>query len=192
MNSVRYPKVVFVCGVSGVGKTRLIRQVLPQLQEAVSWTASEIIGEARQNTDPEYLRTLPVNELARSQELLVRAFRDRVDAANAAIVLLDGHSVLDTNEGFFQIDTAIIRRLNPVTFIHIEEHVERIFERRGSDLRKPRPPRTIEQLHDYQDRSRAACRGYANALGRQMIQLYSEDSAGLHAVLGELQLNRSL
>jgi adenylate kinase len=183
MNAVRYPRVVFVCGVSGVGKTHLIRQVLPELPEAVSWTASEIIGEARQNTDPEFLRTLPVNELARSQELLVRAFRHRWDETTVALILLDGHCVLDTDEGFFAIDTGIIRRLDPMAFIYIEEHVERILERRTADARKRRPMRTTEQLRDYQDRSRRACEGFSQALDRPMFQIYSEDTAGLLTAL---------
>jgi adenylate kinase len=190
MNAVRYPRVVFVCGISGVGKTHLIRQVLPELPEAVSWTASEIIGEARQNADPEYLRTLPAQELVRSQELLVRGFRARLDTTAAALVLLDGHTVLDTDEGFFDIDVAVIRRLDPTALIHVEDHVAHILERRTADARKPRPARTAQQLDDYQDRSRAVCARFAQTLNRPLLTIYSDDAVGFLAAVAEPPVRR--
>lgn len=185
--NARMKQVVMVCGISGVGKTRLIRQVLPDLPETLTWTASEIIGEARRNTDPEYLRTLPADELARSQEMLVRGFRHRWDETIATLILLDAHCVLDTDEGLFEIDTGIIRRLDPVSFIHVEEHVEQILERRTADTRKRRPDRSLQQLRDYQDRSRQACEGFAQALHRPMIQIHSADAAGFLAAIHQLR-----
>jgi len=186
MNALLGEPVLFVCGISGVGKTHLIRQVLPELQHAVSWTAGEMIGEARENADPEYLRTLPQNELIQSQELLVRSFRRRLDETTAALILLDAHCVLDTEEGFFEIDTGVIRRLDPMAFIHIEDHVERILERRTADTRKRRPARNAEQLHDYQERSRRVCEAFALALHRPMIQIYSDDTVGFLAAIHEV------
>ena len=187
MNAEHSKQVVMVCGVSGVGKTHLIRSVLSELPDAVSWRASEIIAEARRNEDPEYLRTLPVDELARSQELLVRSFWHRMDSTPAAWILLDAHCVLDTDEGLFEIDTGIIRRIDPIGFIHIEDHIDRILERRSADTDRRRPGRNWEQLRIYQDRSRDVCRGFAAALRRSMIQIYAGDSDGFLKAIHELR-----
>jgi adenylate kinase len=179
MNQEPYPRTVIVCGISGVGKTHLIRSVLAQLPNAVTWSASEIIGEARGNTNPEYLHTLPTDELARSQEMLVRSFAQRREEARTPLILLDAHCVLDTDGGIFEIETQVMRRLAPEAFVHVEDHVGRILERRAQDTQRRRPARSLEQLQQYQDRSRQVCRQYEAALRRPMIQLYSGDSDGL-------------
>ena len=69
-----------------------------------------------------------------------------------------------------------MRRLSPQGFIHIEGQVERILQRRTLD-RKKRPARTVDQLHIYQERSRATCRGYETALGKPMLEVRESGSA---------------
>jgi adenylate kinase len=184
------PQTVIVCGVSGVGKTHLIRSVIEGLPDAVTWSASEIIGEARQNTDPEYLRSLPEDELARSQEMLVLGFSRRLQIIGSRLVLLDAHCVLDTDAGMFEISTEVMRRLSPQGFIHLEDQVERILERRTRDTKK-RPARTADRLHIYQERSRATCRGYETVLGKPMLEVRSGDTEGfLNAIRTLLRSKR--
>jgi adenylate kinase len=184
------PQTVIVCGVSGVGKTYQIRSVIERLPEAITWSASEIIGEARRNTDPEYLRSLPEDELARSQEMLVYGFTRRVQAVGSRLVLLDAHCVLDTDTGMFEISTEVMRRLGPLGFIHLDDQVGRILERRTCDSKK-RPARTKDQLHLYQERSRAVCRAFAAALGKPVLEVRSGDTEGfLNAIRTLLRSKR--
>lgn len=134
------PRTVVVCGISGVGKTHLIRAAIERLPDAVTWSASEIIGEARQNTDSEYLRSLPEDELSRSQEMLVHGFARRAHGVRNYLVLLDAHCVLEVDTGMFDIPGEIMRRLSPLGFIQLDDQVERILERRTRDTKK-RPPK---------------------------------------------------
>jgi adenylate kinase len=85
--------------------------------------------------------------------------------------------VLDTDAGLFEISTDVMRRLDPVGFIHLEDQAERILERRTRDTKK-RPARTVDQLHAYQERSRATCRAYDAALGKWMLEVRSGDTEG--------------
>ena len=169
-------QTLIVCGISGVGKTHQIRSVIEQLPDAVTWSASEIIGEARQNSDPEYLRLLPTDELAQSQEMLVHGFTQRVQTIGHRLVLLDAHCVLDIDTGMFDISTDVMRRLGPLGFIHLEDQVERILERRTRDSKR-RPTRTLDQLHLYQERSRAVCKAFGATLGKPVLEVRSSGNA---------------
>src|SRR3569833_2273689 len=148
----------------------------PRTHTPPSGARSEIIGEARRNSDPEYLRLLPTDELAQSQEMLVHGFAQRIQTAGHGLILLDAHCVLDIDTGMFDISTDVMRRLGPLGFIHLEDQVERILERRTRDFKK-RPTRTVEQLHLYQERSRSVCRAFAAALGKPIREVRTGNSA---------------
>ena len=173
------PPTVLVFGVSGVGKTSLIAQVLPRLTDALTWQAGEIIGEARQTSDPEYLRTLPSDKLEESQELLVKGFHARAGQRNGRLVLLDAHAVIDTEHGLFDIAASIIARLEPIGLIHIEDDPAQILERRRLHAGRPRPSRTVEQLALYQDRSLGRCEHLARELALQLQRVISGDGERL-------------
>src|SRR5580704_17600695 len=98
---------IMVCGIAGVGKTHLIHAALGRLPSGLTWRASEIIGEARKTRDPERLRALPADDIRRSQELLVDGFEARRRALPDNLVLLDAHSVIDSDDGLFEIPVDI-------------------------------------------------------------------------------------
>ena len=75
----------------------------------------------------------------------------------------------------FDISDEIMRRLSPLGFIHLDDQVERILERRTRYIKK-RPVRTMDQLHLYQERSRAVCKAFAAALGKPMLEVRSGDT----------------
>jgi adenylate kinase len=158
-------RVVFVCGIAGVGKSFLIKEYVNLTVGAAAWSASEIIGEARKNLDQEYLRNLAHDELRRSQELLLAGFQLRISAANFDAILLDGHSVIDNDAGMFPIPAWLIGQIAPRAIIHVEDEVTTIFKRRMEDIRRPRPPRNLEQLAAYQQLSLEACHSLRAELG---------------------------
>src|SRR5258705_10790450 len=104
---------ILVCGISGVGKTSLIQSSTKDFPNALRWRASDIIAQAREMSDPERLRLLPPLELLRSQELLVEGFRAHRELFPSELVILDAHSVIDTDEGFFQVPVEVVSRLSP-------------------------------------------------------------------------------
>jgi adenylate kinase len=166
---------IFVCGISGVGKTHLIRAVLGQLKDALTWRASEMIAEARQVFDPEQLRTLAPTELQQSQELLVAGFATRRRMFTNELVLLDAHSVIDTNEGLFDIPVVIVARLKTTGIIHVTDEPGRIYERRSADRERVRPSRSVAQLEVYQSRSIANCESYCSMLHVPLTLVHAGD-----------------
>jgi len=164
---------ILVCGVSGVGKTRLLEDVIRFLPSAVIWRASGIIGAARNILDPETLRTLPPGEILRSQALLVQGFEAQRRASPRSLVLLDAHSIIDADAGFIEIPVEVAARFMPSGILHVSDEPARILERRLADTKRVRPVRSLAQLTEYQRRSIAACEGYSVALRVPMIEVRS-------------------
>lgn len=188
MSKPMKPDVIVVCGISGVGKTWRVAEALRSLPRAVTWTASEIIGTERQNQDTEYLRSLPTDEINRSQEMLVAGFERRLNAQDCDLVLLDAHSVIDSAAGLHDIPVDVFRRLKPRGFVHISDSVEAIHQRRRDDRKKQRPHRTLAELEAYQNRSLGNCRHYGAELGVPVAALHEIDTeaflTALHRLVG--------
>jgi adenylate kinase len=174
---------ILVFGISGVGKTRLIARAKAQLMPVLTWRASEMIGEARRISNSEALRRLSVNELAASQELLVRGFTVRRCANPDALVILDAHSVIDSDGGLVEIGIDVVARLYPVGLVHVGDTAAHIQQRRDADGARPRPVRNVAELELYQERSLEMCRRYSEALLVPLVEVISgDDQAFVRAV----------
>jgi adenylate kinase len=166
---------ILVCGISGVGKTRLLECLTNYFPLSVTWRASEIIGSARNIIDPETLRTLPRGEIQQSQELLIQGFKARREAFPDVLVLLDAHSVIDAERGLVDIPVEIAAHLAPSGIIHVSDDIARILQHRLADTKRVRPMRSIAQLTQYQLRSIASCERYSAALHIPLIEVRSGD-----------------
>lgn len=176
--SQRIGKTILVCGISGVGKTKLLDDVVKLLPSSVVWRASEIIGAARNILDPETLRTLPAGEILQSQLLLVHGFDVQRRAFPDSLVLLDAHSVIDSDNGFIEIPIEVATHFAPSGILHVSDEPSRILERRLADTKRVRPARSLGQLTGYQRRSIAVCEGYSVALNVPLIEIRSGDVDG--------------
>jgi adenylate kinase len=171
-------QTILVCGISGVGKTRLLDDVVKLLPSVVVWRASEIIGAARNILDPEALRTLPAGEILQSQVLLVQGFEVQRREFPDSLVLLDAHSVIDSDNGLIEIPIEVAAHFMPTGILHVSDEPARILERRLADTKRVRPARSLGQLTEYQRRSIAVCEGYSVALDVPLIEIRSGDIGG--------------
>jgi len=131
---------------------------------ALRWRASEIIAEARGTTDTDGLRVLPLFELRQSQEMLLAGFKARRERFPNELVLLDAHSVIDTDNEYFDVPVEVVAQLDPVGMIHLTDSVDQIEERRRTDRERLRPYRSLARLVEYQRRSIKVCEHYRDAL----------------------------
>lgn len=173
--SANRPKTIVVCGIAGVGKTYLTTRAASLLPASVLWQASAIIKEARKVADPEVLRRLGADQMQQSQKLLVAGFETKCAESNSEIILLDAHSVIDTDSGLFEVGTDIMRQLRPLAFVHVEDDVTAIIQRRCQDIVRQRPVRTPDQISNYQRRSLEVCEAYGKEMERQVFRLRSGD-----------------
>jgi adenylate kinase len=177
---------ILVCGISGVGKTKLLERAIDSFPSAVIWRAAEIIGNARDVIDPEALRNLPIGEIQQNQKLLVKGFNARRKALPEGLVFLDAHSVIDSENGLIDIPFEVARHLHPAGIIHISDDVPRILERRTADKNRVRPVRSLAQLTEYQQRSIASCERYSVGLNVPIFQVVSGDVPAFKSAVQEI------
>jgi adenylate kinase len=176
----RMSPVIFVAGVSGVGKSRLLRAWVTSRPDAHVLSAGGIIGAARQRNDPEFLRSLSSEELTRSQQLLAGGFRQLRPTLKAGLILLDGHVLIEQPGGnLYEIPTQTFRELGVSGVLHLENEVTTIQTRRTGDTQRTRPLRSIQELQAYQQASRGRAQRMADELGVWIRVLSSDDAGGL-------------
>jgi adenylate kinase len=154
-------KVIAVVGVSGVGKSTLLAEVFSESHflhlEASQLIRSEMDKSAQ---TPEDLRLGPVIS---NQEYLIGGFK-RATAGYEGLVVLDGHSVIDTPHGLVKIPAKVFAEMGVSQIIVIQETPSLIYERRRKDMKRRRPSRSIDELAQYQRVSVS----WASEIGRQI------------------------
>jgi adenylate kinase len=141
---------IALLGLSGVGKSTLIRQ-LNAVAPVVHLQASALIkGEqshrAQQPSSSEALRGGPV--LA-NQNLLVAAF-EREAAAVSLPIILDGHSIIDGRDGIVEIPSSVFAALGLSTICFLSVHPGVIAARRLGDKTRTRPFLDLESIAQHQ------------------------------------------
>jgi adenylate kinase len=178
--------VTGVFGVSGVGKSTLLRRFTAIHLDFEYVSASALLKRATEKDDAR-LRDAPPDQIQRNQELLVREFSSFRQAIPHRHILLDAHSVIDGENGLTPVPLEIIRAFQPVRLIFVHDAPERIVGRRRADIRA-RPERTARFLSKYQQFSLSTCEAYAAELGIELITVEAGDlDAFSRAILGAIK-----
>ena len=138
-------RVVAVVGLSGVGKTSALNAVAAT-RSFQHLRASALIREARQYTEVDSLRRTDIDE---NQQLLIRGFSRAVDP-KADVVVLDGHTVIETPSGLVTIPPAVFRELRISAMFFVADCPNVIAERRRADQSRQRPVVGVDQLKQHQ------------------------------------------
>ncbi len=156
-------KVIALAGLSGVGKSTLLdgarrTLVFEHLQ------ASDLIKAERQERQgkPVAHDLLRKGNIDDNQALLIAGFMRR--APEEGLIVLDGHTVIDTPDGLVEISPSVFSAIDVSRFVVLVDDVEKIELRRLSDTRRTRPVRSHEELAEHQERSVLAAYRAALAL----------------------------
>lgn len=155
--------MVAVFGVSGVGKSWLATGYAESHNDTLYIEASGLL-RARLGKTSEELRTEAMSDFERNQMTLVEAFHAERSNSTSKVILLDAHCVIDGRNGFLDVPESTIFSIDPCQIIFVEDSPEAILARRQSDTRT-RPPRSVEQIHEYQTRSLRVAEKLASASG---------------------------
>jgi adenylate kinase len=117
--------IVFLSGLSGVGKTTTARALVARQPQFRHIIASDLISRAGANIDPANER-----EVIRNQDILVQEFAAVRQYFRNYHFLLDGHMVIETNKGDHIIEDEVIDRLAVTHFIGIIDDPSRIHSTR--------------------------------------------------------------
>lgn len=160
-------KVIAVFGLSGVGKSTTLQQVVAESGGlAIVMNAGALIGRRKQNKgSDENLRLLPTKEIQHNQEILIEELARERKSIGAQVLLLDGHCVIDNGDRLVPIPIEVIKKLDLAALVFVQEEVERIRERRLRDEKRSRPNLSVAELAKQQKKALEVCSVYASVLG---------------------------
>jgi adenylate kinase len=114
--------------------------------EASKLIKDELALVQQQVQTSEELRTGAVLD---NQELLVRAFH-RNASGHEGLVVLDGHTVVDTGSGLQRIPASVFAEMNVRSILFLQDDPEAICSRRAADTLRTRPLRTVQEIAHHQ------------------------------------------
>lgn len=173
--------VIALVGISGVGKSTLLRA----LGESVVFQhlqASALIKAAREAIEAVGHDDLRRVDIGDNQALLVEGF-SRARDPNAQIVILDGHTVVDTPNGLVEIAPAVFAGLGIARFVLVVDEAEAVRQRRSGDKTRNRPERTAEELDEHQKAALLAAYEAARVMAVPLHVFSVSDVEGIRAVI---------
>ncbi|UWM78394.1 AAA family ATPase (plasmid) [Rhizobium sp. WSM4643] len=154
-------KVVALAGLSGIDTSR---RCAPKTGFE-HLRASDLIKSERQERQgkPVAHDLLREGNIDDNQALLLSGFMRH--APKEGLIVLDGHTIIDTPDGLAEISPSIFSAIGVTRFVVLVDDVEKIALRRLSDTRRTRPFRSSEELvAEHQERSVLAAYRAALAL----------------------------
>lgn len=175
--------VAIVTGISGVGKSRLLKDVMRQMPGQLL-VASDIIADEMAlqgigSVSHDKLRELNIEK---NQDLLTSGFSRKADLL-ADLIVLDSHVVIDTPRGLIPISPDVFSKIGANRIIFIEDLPERIFLHRAKDNSRVRPFRNIEALREQQAVAKSQAHNLARTLRADFFCINSEDNGALQHAL---------
>ncbi|MBS4011919.1 MAG: AAA family ATPase [Roseovarius sp.] len=176
-------EIVIITGISGVGKSWLLKQVGARIPIQVLSAGKLIFDQIARECDREIcyddLRTL---DIAASQEALEAGLRNSYDP-DAQTVVLDAHVVIDTPTGLQSIAPRIFASIGASRMVFLEQEPARVFENRSQDPSRRRPHRNVEMLDHQQREAIKITKQIAKRLGVPFHRLQSDNVDDLVRVL---------
>ncbi|MFS4580343.1 AAA family ATPase [Phaeobacter sp. C3_T13_0] len=173
-------RVVAFTGISGVGKTTFLRK-FAELMEFQHVTGGSLIAAAK-NVARDARDDLRHADLDENQRLLIEGFTVARDA-NAEVIILDGHVVIDDGERPTKISSDVFKALGVMAMVHLETDPKRIAKNRSKDSARSRPRYDTDILRQHQDMSRQNAHSIAEELGISFYIVTHNDVAHLASLL---------
>lgn len=136
--------LTFVVGVSGVGKTQMIRRFVAEHDEYIHIEASKLIKQAINTQTSEQLRLLPKEQILKNQYLLLQELTKYKQKYRR--IILDGHLLINNDQETIPIPLDIVKKFLPHKIILIQGNSYDIYLHRINDTDKKHPQQTTTEI----------------------------------------------
>jgi len=169
-----------IAGLSGVGKTFIINEIMKTDSKYIHFSAGELIKERRKNISHDELRLLDASEILQNQHLLIDQLNiEKLSIDCEAHILFDAHMIIDTDNELVEIPFEIFEKLTPSKMVFLHADPKIILERRVNDASRIRPVKTIAEIQLQQDRSGFLAQDYCDKLSIEFIHHTFEGEVSL-------------
>lgn len=133
-------RIIAVTGISGVGKTTFLTALRPHCSFQ-HLQASALI----QSQHDQSCASANKGAIAQNQDKLITAFNLARDP-KANLVVIDGHTIIDTPDGLVRISAGVFRALEVSAIFYLYDAPAPISMRRACDTTRVRPQRSLQDL----------------------------------------------
>jgi adenylate kinase len=177
--------IIALVGISGVGKSTLLRAAAETVRFQ-HLQASALIKAAKEKQTTEAVVTdeLRTADITDNQALLVKGF-NQARAPDSHLIILDGHTVIDTPNGLTTIEPSVFAALGVTEFIFIADDPEAIHTRRVNDSSRNRPNRSARELALHQEHALLAACNAALSLAVPLHLYTPRKLDGLFGILAQ-------
>ncbi len=156
-------KVVIVTGIPGVGKTTVIDTAVDMVKKQhnedvlmlnIGTEMFEVAKKQGLIDDRDQLRKMSTANQREVQRLAGEAIAEK---AKAARVIVDTHTLIQTNNGFLiGLPEWVVRPIQPKTVVLVEADPNKIAGRRSTDETRTRDAQLTDEIDTHQRMCRAA------------------------------------
>lgn len=171
--------IIAVFGVSGVGKSTLIKGFIKDHTEYAHIQAGTLIKRALKEVPRDKLRLADPETIIKNQYLLIEEFWKDIREHEHSFVIFDGHSIIDTGSTFIKVPSDIIQALKPCKIIFIEDDPQHIHSRRKNDTTRNRSKVSVDQIKAEQDTAAKQAKRYAAIMEVPFINIETGDLMAL-------------
>jgi adenylate kinase/deoxycytidine triphosphate deaminase len=178
--------VVCVFGVSGVGKSHLVRSLVAEMRGWVQVTAGELLQQATK-VEGNSLRTADRSKILRNQQLFAGAFASAKRQYSGTNLLVDAHSVINNDQEIVRVPVETVDSIGPELLVFVCDEPENIARRRLQDTDRDRPARSAQQIAEEQRIALENCEHFAAVLNVPLLSLKPGEIGKLRNTLEGLQ-----
>jgi adenylate kinase len=171
-----------VFGISGVGKSDLIKRFTKLHSEWSHVAASDLIVRVR-NESRDALRLLSREEIIENQRKVGEAIRQERLSRPKENLIVDAHSVIDNDCELVPVPTSAISFLSPTTMVFVYDDPEQILARRQADVSRRRAIRSLKEIAKEQEAALSNAREYSSELNVALHPVRSGDLRALESAL---------
>ncbi|MCT8970708.1 ATP-binding protein [Microbaculum marinisediminis] len=180
-------KVIALTGISGVGKSTLVRTLAASIP-LEHLQASALIAEGRNVTGiaitQDQLRLIDIDE---NQRFLVEGFK-RKTKSSSGLVILDGHTVIEKDNELILVRPAVFQAICISGMVFLADNPSAIAERRRCDESRKRPLESIEEIRRIQEIAQEHAIAICRFLSIELYVYRPDEIAAITAIIQRLRL----
>jgi adenylate kinase len=178
-------RLVCVFGIPGVGKTTLIRQFTQEHRNWQALSASSLLARLVHQL-PSHLRLADRTSVERNQFRIAQAIEQCRLESPGEKWLLDAHSMIDNDDEWIAVPTAVIGRIRPDSLIFLFDDAAHIERRRSAEPHKRRPRYSVHRIEEEQALALRNCLVYSSELKLDLHQISATDPAEFAATVAQI------
>lgn len=175
--------VVAIFGVSGVGKSTLIRRFISDHQDWTHVSAGSLLKNALKAQDRDALALSGKSIIETNQGILVNEFWSEINSTKSNQILFDGHSVVNNGKEIVLVPLQNLREFRFCKIIYVYADAPTILKHRETDSARKRLMLGLREIETEQRLAMSHSQECALQLSIPFVEIESGDLVGFRKAM---------